>query len=152
MKPRKKFTVSALLLSLLASLPFNSANANFESKLTVEVAGFRNNKGQICASLFNTGQGFPNNRNAISKRQCQPITDKSLQITFDQVTNGSYAVGVIHDQNQDQILNRNQLSMPTEGFGFSRNPQVRSRPPKFSDVVFLVVGQNTVIQIQLKYL
>ncbi len=64
---------------------------------------------------------------------------------------GNYAVAVFHDQNNDRILNNNVFGIPKEGFGFSRNPEIRTGAPKFSEAAFLVAGPNTNIQIQLKY-
>lgn len=149
----KKFPVSALLLAVLANLTWSwSAGANFQGNLTVEMKGFKNTQGQVCVSLFNSSRGFPNDRDRGLKRQCTKITDKSLQVTFDNLQAGSYAVAVFHDQNNNEILDRNNLNMPIEGFGFSRNPEVRTSPPKFSDAAFLLAGPNTTIQIQIKYL
>ncbi len=34
---------------------------------------------------------------------------------------GSYAVSLFHDRNQDGVLNRGELGIPSEGFGFSNN-------------------------------
>ncbi|YAF95804.1 MAG: DUF2141 domain-containing protein [Nodularia sp. CChRGM 3473] len=149
----KALQISMLLVAVWGNLAWSSsARANFRGNLTVDIDGFKNTQGQVCVSVFSSSQGFPNDRDRVLKRQCTQITDKSLQMTFDNLQAGNYAVAVIHDQNKDQILNRNNLGMPTEGFGFSRNPEVRTSPPKFSDAAFLLAGPNTVIKIQLKYL
>jgi len=34
---------------------------------------------------------------------------------------------------------------------FSQNPQIGTRAPRFEDAAFLLTGQNTQIQVQLKY-
>ncbi|MCG6134445.1 MAG: DUF2141 domain-containing protein [Nostoc sp. LLA-1] len=149
----KEFRVSALLLAVVGNLTWSlNARANFKGSLTVEINGIKNQQGQVCVSIFGSSQGFPNDRDRGVKRQCTKITDKSLELTFDNLQAGSYAVAVIHDQNNDQTLNRNNLGMPIEGFGFSRNPEVRTSAPKFSDAAFLLAGPNTIIQIQMKYL
>ncbi|WP_414543426.1 DUF2141 domain-containing protein [Nostoc sp. CCY0012] len=149
----KEFRVSALVLAVVGNLTCSlNARANFQGSLTVEINGIKNQQGQVCVSIFGSSQGFPNDRDRVLKRQCNKITDKSLQVTFDNLQAGSYAVAVIHDQNNDQTLNRNNLGMPIEGFGFSRNPEVRTSAPKFSDAAFLLAGPNTIIQIKMKYL
>ncbi|TVP63341.1 MAG: DUF2141 domain-containing protein [Nodularia sp. (in: Bacteria)] len=149
----KKLGLSALLLAVIGNFTWtSSARASFQGNLTVEIDGFRNTEGQVCVSIFASSQGFPSNSDRVFKRQCAQIADTSLKVTFDNLQAGSYAVAVIHDQNKDQILNRNNLGMPIEGFGFSRNPEVRTSPPKFREAAFLLAGPNTVIQIQLKYL
>ncbi|MDB9305386.1 DUF2141 domain-containing protein [Nodularia spumigena] len=149
----KKLGLSVLLLAVMGNFAWtSSARGNFQGNLTVEIDGLRNTEGQVCVSIFANSQGFPNNSDRVLKRQCTKITDTSLKVTFDNLDAGSYAVALIHDQNKDQILNRNNLGMPLEGFGFSRNPEVRTSPPKFSNAAFLLAGPNTVVQIQLKYL
>ncbi|MEA5502418.1 DUF2141 domain-containing protein [Halotia wernerae UHCC 0503] len=148
----KGLRFSGLLLAVMGNLAWSlNAKASYNGKLTVEIDGLRNKVGQVCVSIFAGSQGFPNNRDRILQRQCTKINDTSLKVSFDNLKAGNYAVAVMHDQNNDLNLNRNDLGMPIEGFGFSRNPEVRTNAPKFSDAAILVAGPNTNIQIQLKY-
>ncbi|MBW4560875.1 MAG: DUF2141 domain-containing protein [Mojavia pulchra JT2-VF2] len=148
-----KLKVSMLLLAVLGNLAWSSsAKAAFKGNLTIEIDGFKNTQGQVCASIFAQSEGFPNKRDRVLQRQCTKITDKTVKITFENLTAGSYAIAAMHDQNEDLKLNRNTLGMPTEGFGFSRNPEVRTSAPPFSDAAVLLAGPNTSIQIHLKYL
>jgi uncharacterized protein (DUF2141 family) len=145
--------VNLWLLAVLGNLVWSfSARASLNGNLTVEITGFKNQQGQVCASIFANSRGFPNQRDRILKRQCNKITETPVKITFENLTAGSYAVAVMHDQDSNLTLNRNGLGMPTEGFGFSRNPEVTTKPPKFGDAAFLVAGPNTKVNIQLKYL
>lgn len=149
----KQLTVSMMLLAIVGNLAWSSsAKANFQGKLTVNIDGLKNQKGQVCINLFASSQGFPSDRQRVFKQQCTKISEIPLQVSFENLPAGSYAVAVIHDENSDRTLNRNSLSMPTEGFGFSRNPEVRTKAPKFSETAFLVAGPNTNIQIQMTYL
>ncbi|WP_445637534.1 DUF2141 domain-containing protein [Nostoc sp. DSM 114161] len=144
--------VSVLLLAVLGNLAWSfTAKAGYNGKLTVEIDGFKNKQGQVCASIFGSSQGFPNQRDRVLQKQCIKITDTPLLITFENLKAGNYAVAVMHDGNSDGTLNRNSLGMPIEGFGFSRNPEIKTSAPKFSEAVFLVAGPNTNIQVQLKY-
>lgn len=59
-------------------------------------------------------------------------------------------MAVFLDHNEDGELNRNFLGIPTEKFGFSSNPIIKSGPPKFGESAILVVGKNINIQIKLK--
>ena len=144
--------VSMLLLAVLGNLAWSfSAKANFNGKLTVEIDGLKNKQGQVCASIFASSEGFPSNGDRGLQKQCTKITSTPLSITFENLKAGSYAVAVFHDQNNDGTLNSNVLGIPSEGFGFSTNPEIRTRAAKFSEAAFLVAGPNTNIQIQLKY-
>ncbi|MHC5933062.1 DUF2141 domain-containing protein [Nostoc sp.] len=148
----KGLRVTMLLLAVVGNLAWSfSAKANFNGKLTIKIDGLKNQEGQVCTSLFASSQGFPSDRDRVLQKQCSKITDIALTITFENLKAGSYAVAVFHDQNNDRTLNINGLGIPKEGFGFSSNPEIRTRAPKFSEAAFLVAGPNTNIQIQLKY-
>jgi uncharacterized protein (DUF2141 family) len=148
----KGLRVSILLLAVIGNLAWSfSAKANFNGKLTVEIDGLKNKQGQVCASIFASSEGFPSDRNRGLQKECIKITDTPLPISFENLKAGSYAVAVFHDQNNDSILDTNVFGIPKEGFGFSRNPEIRTGAPKFSEAAFLVAGPDTNIQISLKY-
>ncbi|HEY9697379.1 MAG TPA: DUF2141 domain-containing protein [Trichocoleus sp.] len=144
---------SALLLTALGSLTLPlSAIASPTSQLTIEIDGLKNRNGQICLSLFNNGRGFPDQgANAVEQR-CVSITEAPVRVNFNNLQWGNYAVAVLHDVNGDGKANRNFLGIPTEGFGFSNNPRIRTSAPNFNDTAVAVAGTNTNIQIRLRYL
>ncbi|WP_371819384.1 DUF2141 domain-containing protein [Tolypothrix sp. PCC 7910] len=148
----KGMKVSMLLLAVVGNLAWSfSARANLTGNLTVEIDGLKNKQGQVCASIFANSKGFPNQRDRVIQKQCTNITEIPVKLTFENLKAGSYAVAVMHDQNKDLVLNRNSLGMPTEGFGFSKNPEVSTRAPKFGDAAIVLAGPNTEIKINLKY-
>jgi uncharacterized protein (DUF2141 family) len=143
--------VASLALAMLVMLLPETANSNPSGKLTVAIDGLRNQAGQVCLNLFSKSQGFPNDRKQALQTQCVEVTEIPLMVTFQNLPTGSYAIAVYHDANQDNQFNRNSLGMPTEGFGFSGNPKVLTRAPKFGESVVLVAGENTTVPIQLQY-
>ncbi|MBW4505267.1 MAG: DUF2141 domain-containing protein [Scytonematopsis contorta HA4267-MV1] len=130
----------------------SSPTTNLTTTLTVEVNGLRNRKGQVCISIFADADAFPKDAVNAVQSQCVEITDIPLQVTFENLQPGNYAITVMHDENRDGQLNRNFLGIPTEGFGFSRNPTIYFGAPKFDDTVFTVTETNTTTQINLNYL
>ncbi|MBE9207229.1 DUF2141 domain-containing protein [Nostoc sp. LEGE 06077] len=149
----KRLGVSMILLAAVGSFASPLiARANFDGNLNVEIDGLKNTEGQVCASIFASSQGFPADRDRVLQRQCTKITDKSVKITFTNLKAGNYAVAVMHDENNDFTVNRSDLGFPLEGFGFSQNPEIRDRAPKFDEAAVLVAGANTDIKILLKYL
>jgi uncharacterized protein (DUF2141 family) len=149
----RKLRISMMLLAALGSfgLPL-IARANFNGNLNVEIDGLRNKEGQVCASIFASSQGFPTDRDRVLERKCTKITDTPVKFTFTNLKAGNYAVAVMHDENNDLKVNRTDLGFPLEGFGFSQNPEIVDRAPKFDETAVLVAGANTDIKIQLKYL
>jgi uncharacterized protein (DUF2141 family) len=149
----QKLLTSALVLTVVGIITLPSpAQVRQSSQLKVEIDGLKNQRGQVCLSLFASSRGFPSNVDKALQNRCVAITAKPLSITFENLQPGSYAVAVLHDTNSDNKVNRNVLGIPVEGFGFSGNPLIRTGPPKFNDAVVLVAGSSTNIQIQLKYL
>lgn len=138
------------LTALLSLVCADRARADFKGNLVIEVDRLNNQKGEVCFKLFSGSQGFPYGNESAIKRQCVGITDDSLTIALKDIPSGSYAVSIFHDLNGDRKLNRNSLGMPTEGYGFSNNPVVRSAPPNYGDCIFVLAG-NTSIKITMKY-
>ncbi|RUS92484.1 hypothetical protein DSM106972_098880 [Dulcicalothrix desertica PCC 7102] len=148
-----KFSGVILVLSTIANLALLShqAGASFNGKLNVRIDGLKSQKGQVCLTVFSTSRGFPDNGKRALSAQCTKIGGTPQTVTFPNLKPGNYAIAVIHDTNGDGALNRNLIGIPTEGFGFSNNPTIRTGPPKFGESAVLVAGPNTNIQIQLQY-
>ncbi|PZV15431.1 MAG: hypothetical protein DCF22_07095 [Leptolyngbya sp.] len=127
------------------------AQSKFKGNLTVEVDGLQNQNGLLCVRLFADSKGFPEGDGKSTKRECVKITEEPMRFSFKNLVAGSYAVAAFHDANGDRKLNRNAAGMPTEGYGFSNNPVIKTGPPKFGQTVFLVAGPNTGVKIQMKY-
>ena len=149
---KNKFHVGVALLSVIGSFAFlPSAEGNVNSNLSVSIKGLKNQKGQVCFSLFSSSRGFPNNKKRAIKAQCVKLGDRNAKLNIPSLKAGTYAIAMFHDKNGDGKLNTNGLGIPKEGFGFSRNPRVITGPPKFGDSAVFVVGSTTNIQINMNY-
>ncbi len=149
----KKFPLSILALIFLANLLCIQSvkGVAISSNLTVNIAGLKNQEGQICFSLFDSSKGFPGDRKQALEAKCVKLKNASVPFKVGSVKAGSYAVAMFHDINSDGTLNRNSFGIPTEGFGFSGNPRVITGPPNFSESAVIVAGTNTNIDIQFQY-
>lgn len=128
-----------------------SANA-LDSNLTVMVEGLKGKQGQVCARLFAQSNGFPDRQDKAVANQCIKVSKISAGFKFEKIAPGSYAVAIFHDANTDGKINTGIFGIPSEGLGCSRNPRGLVGPPRFQDAVFLVVGPNNEIKVQLNYL
>lgn len=137
--------------------PVNRAQAQIPTRgsLRAEATRLENADGQVCFSLFEHGRGFPNNKEAIVETKCVAATatapDMPISVTFEDLSLGTYAVSVIHDENEDSELNVGGFGIPEEGFGFSQNPVIQTKAPSFSEAAVVVVGPETTTQIELIY-
>ncbi|MEB3219093.1 MAG: DUF2141 domain-containing protein [Nostocales cyanobacterium 94392] len=149
---KNKFRVGILLLTVIGNLAFlPSAEGTANSNLGVTVKGLKNQKGQVCFSIFSSSRGFPNNDKNALKAKCVKLENSSVQLNIPSLKPGTYAIAMFHDSNGDGKLNTNSLGIPKEGFGFSRNPRIVTGPPKFGDSAVFVVGSSTNIEISLNY-
>ncbi|WP_205879150.1 DUF2141 domain-containing protein [Leptolyngbya sp. BC1307] len=161
--------VGWLAFMLLAIQPAHSAEAQQlpSSSLTVEVAGLKNTAGQVCFSLFESSEGFPQAEEAVIARQCVAASTATIEsatsadaleamagrlsVVFEGLESGTYAVSVLHDENEDSQINTGLFGVPTEGFGFSRNPTIRTSVPAFREAAVFVLGRRATTQIDLIY-
>lgn len=150
--PSKTLAFLASLLCLSAVTVPVTVHAQPKSQITVTIDGFKNKNGQACVGLFASNKGFPSSKSDAIQSRCTTITTVPLVITFKNLSPGSYAVAVLHDANKDNTANRNGFGIPIEGFGFSKNPIIRTRPPQFNDAAVVVAGANTNINIKLQYI
>lgn len=149
----KRWSIGILALSLAGSLLPLRSDAQSGSQLTVQIENLKNQSGQVCLSLFSSSKGFPSDGSRAERSQCVKLSSRDpLQVTFPNLRPGTYAVAVLHDANADNRMNRNAFGIPTEGFGFSRNPAIVTGAPKFSEAAVIVAGPDTVLQIRMNYL
>ena len=149
---KNQFHVGVALLSVIGSLAFlPTAEGNVNSNLSVSIKGLKNQKGQVCFSLFSSSRGFPSNKKRAIKAQCVKLKNGNVKLNIPSLKAGTYALAMFHDKNGDGKLNTNGLGIPKEGFGFSRNPRILTGPPKFGDSAVFVVGSRTNIEINLNY-
>ncbi len=149
---KNKFYVGIFLVSIIGNLVFSpNADGITNSNLAVTIKGLKNQKGQVCFSLFSSSRGFPSNKQRAVQAKCVKLGNNSAKLKIPALKAGTYAIAIFHDSNGDGTLNTNYLGIPKEGFGFSRNPRIITGPPKFADSAVFVVGSNTDIQINLNY-
>jgi len=148
---RQSVLISAFMMLAMAGYPAHGQQLE-QTKLAVEINGLNEPTGQVCLNLFDSGSGFPSNRDQAVQTQCiDTMPDLPIVAVFENLAPGSYAVSVFHDANGDSEFNRNFVGMPAEGFGFSRNPEALTGPPEFGEAVVLVAGTEMRIEIELSY-
>jgi uncharacterized protein (DUF2141 family) len=138
-----------IFLSVFSSLSFIKPAGG---TLTITITDCRTDKGHILVSLFKTADGFPDNpAKSFQHRQVQ-ISNKNAVAEFAPLPDGDYAISVLHDENDDQKMNKTWLGLPKEGYGFSNNVMGALGPPSFSKASFTItVKTNKTIAIRLRY-
>lgn len=126
-----------LLVFFTASLILNAQNT-----IQVEIINFASDQGVAQIGLFNTESSF---LDKIYKGKEVKIKDQKAVATFTDIPDGTYAISVFHDKNEDKKLNT-FLGIPTENYGASKNAPAKFGPPKWKDAKFEVRNGEVVKQ------
>lgn len=134
-------TKSACLLGagLLAGGPGLAAD------LTIQVSGLRNAEGTVYAAVCTEPEFL---EPACSHFGSAPAGEGVVTVTG--VPPGTYAVQVVHDENDNRTLDRPGF-LPTEGMGFSRDPPMRFGPPRWEDARFDLTEAGATVPLTMRY-
>jgi uncharacterized protein (DUF2141 family) len=81
------------------------------------------------------------------------IKNKTSVASFDNVKEGTYALFIFHDANNNNKIDKNFLGMPKEGYGASKNKLPFAAAPKYDENKFDVQEHKTVnLEIQVRNL
>jgi len=119
-----------------------------KSKFTVDVKSIPNEKGNIFIGLFRPKDEFPIfGKQYIGK--IISVSGKKMSYSFNDLSEGQYAVAVFHDENKNGKLDKNYLGIPTEAYGFSNNARRTFSAPSFEEAEVNLKSDLT-ISITLK--
>lgn len=118
----------------------------------VTVTGLRSTEGVVRACMTNDAGHFPKCQNVSGSHRVVVPADGSLVIDFDHVAPGRYAIAILHDENENGVVDRVAMMIPKEGFGFSRDAKVRMGPPKFDSAAFEVGATPVKQTIRMRYM
>ena len=120
--------------------------------MTIKVTELRNTKGVVRACMTTNPDKFPRCRGVAGAHSETVAAARSLTFTFRDVKPGTYAVALLHDENNNGKADRALGMMPTEGFGFSRDAKVKMGPPKFRAASFMVKDEPVRQSIRMRYM
>ena len=118
----------------------------------VKILSIRNSTGAVACALFESPAGFPTEfLYSATNIMMIKIKDAQARCDFEDIPPGTYALGVIHDENMNGKLDTNRLGVPTEGYGFSNDAKAFLSPPSFRAASFSYDGRNVDMTISLNY-
>ncbi|HOV12381.1 MAG TPA: DUF2141 domain-containing protein [Bacteroidales bacterium] len=123
---------------------------SLHGKLNIFIKNINKIMGTINVAVFNSYTSFLNN-GPVFRGAIIPVTAQNMLIPFDSVPKGVYTVAVFHDEDANGYLNKNQLNIPLEGYGFSNNVLTNMGPLNYSQIKFPYSGKNKNITIYMTY-
>lgn len=116
---------------------------NAQNNIEVEIENFSSNKGMALVALYNSEETFLKKE---LKGEIVPIQNNKVLLTFKDIPDGTYAVSVVHDEDENNELTTNFIGIPKESYGSSNNAPSKFGPPKWKDARFEVKNNSTVKQ------
>ncbi len=146
-----------MLFTLILSLLFHSSmtekpnNSIVSGSIHIEISGIKNDKGFLLVALYNQEKGFPDKEQLAIRKERIPAKSGTMKLDFLNLPPGKYAFGVIHDENDNRILDKGLFGIPKEGFCFSRQAMGTVGPPSFKSAAVEVGSGATVQMLKISY-
>jgi uncharacterized protein (DUF2141 family) len=137
-----------LLVSLFFTL--ETLGQSNQTSLQVSISGANSDAGSIRILVFSKPSGFPDQVKQAVRSISLPPKNGKASFKLTDLPVGTYAIGVIHDQDNNGKLSINAVGYPTEKFGFSNNPKVYFGPPSFEKAAFVLGKTPISLEISLR--
>lgn len=141
----KRILKSAFLGALLASVGVSAAVS--AATLQVKIDGVASGKGKLRVAVCDEASFLK--KCAIGA--LAPAHTGTVTVDVPDVPAGNWAVMAYHDENDNQKLDRNEMGIPSEGYGFSNGASAKYGPPQFKQAAVAVGASAVPVSVALKY-
>lgn len=117
--------MKAMLVGAAAILTLGAAGAAQAGNVTVAASGVQARSGTLYAALQSRDQ-FMQPQVVRGTRRDNP-TAGTVELVFEDVPPGDYAITILHDQNGNRRMDMNGI-MPMEGYALVRGEALREQP------------------------
>ncbi|MEW7291437.1 DUF2141 domain-containing protein [Aquimarina sp. 2304DJ70-9] len=135
------FTVIIALLALSTSCFAQNNNPSID----VIITNIKSNDGTLKIGLYNSKESF---LKSIYKSISIKAKKEGVQVTFENIKEGEYAISLYHDKDNNQKMNT-FFRIPTEPYGVSNNAKGQFGPPKWEDAKFIISTEKEIQHITL---
>lgn len=142
---------SVLILFSLLTLAQSAEAQTCSGKLIVSVTGFRNNNGKVLVAIYNSPDGYPGEREKSVVNVKADIKDNSCVLEFGDLPYGTYAIAIVHDENNNSQMDFGLFGINKEGYGASNNAKANFGPPSYNDAKFTFTSSNCNANIRISY-
>lgn len=119
------------------------------NQITLSVSNITSAEGMIWIGIYDAQENFLIKEKAIIKGYRVNHPGK-MDIVLTNLPNGTYAIAVFHDINNNGHLDQNLLGVPTEPFAFTKKPPSKFRLPTFHEVSHILHPETGTINVTLK--
>jgi uncharacterized protein (DUF2141 family) len=119
--------------------------------IIVEIMGLHSDKGQVYTHLYDNSTYFPVNTKYSFKKLVGKPVNRKCEFIYKDIPYGTYAFTTHHDENMNDLLDKNWLGLPKEGYGFSNDVKPLLSLPKFENAKFILKDKILKIVIHMQY-
>lgn len=117
--------------------------------VNVVVTNLPSNKATLKLYFYNVKANFLVRNHYTLLKHIKP--GGSTQVVYPiELPPGEWAIAVTQDLNENDLVDRNLIGIPTEPFALSNNVHPRFKVPTFDDCKFTVSGATTTVAISMK--
>ncbi len=144
-------TASLALSWLLALLPVGSpaSPAAETTAVSVIVTNLPSAQATLKLYFYNVKANFLVRNHYTLLKYLKPEGRQKIVYSI-QLPPGEWAIALTQDLNENDLVDRNLVGIPTEPFAFSNNIHPHFRVPTFDDCKFMVSGAATTVSISMK--
>lgn len=138
--------LSALALTLRATPPAPTAET---TAVTVVVTKLPSATATLKLYFYNDKANFLVRNHYTLLKHLKPGGSTKVVYSI-QLPSGEWAIAVTQDLNENDLVDRNLIGIPTEPFALSQVGHPRFKIPTFDDCKFTVRGATTTVTIAMK--
>lgn len=116
-------------------------------ELVLQVDQITKTKGVMMIALYNSAESYKSDEK-VFKGQKVAVTKNTLVVNFGDVPAGEYAIKLYQDENENGLIDKNTMGIPTEGYGFSNNSGAIGMPS--FDEAKVKITDKTIMSIHLR--
>ncbi len=139
-----------MLITWLFLAFFGPAVSNdVQHELVIRITNIQNTTGKpLLVGVYAQTDDFPGyNKSSYNKKVLAKTSEVSVSF---KLPPGEYAVGLMHDLNENGRIDKNWVGYPTEPFGFSKNFKPLMGAPSFKDCSIDLRQGSQRIEIKLQ--
>jgi uncharacterized protein (DUF2141 family) len=102
---KRVLSLAWVVVVVIALLRGAAVGGDGAGSVVVTIEGFREYKGPARVALFSHERGFPDDESGAYRKIVSDIQNGQVQVRFDELPEGSYALLTYHDENGDEKFN-----------------------------------------------
>ncbi|MDP1919185.1 MAG: DUF2141 domain-containing protein [Myxococcales bacterium] len=146
--------LTLLISSLLADVDGGTAAPDPAAPaptMQLEISGVKNAKGHVLVAVYRASDRFSEGGQTAFRKERVAASAGTVTVEVKDLPIGTYALALVHDENDNLKIDTGLFGIPTEGFCFSKNAMGMFGPPTFKDAAVSHAVGNGVQKVVLRY-